>query len=204
MHDENVDRTTDGSGAVSSLTLSEIRRLWMRSDSSSATSSRERVPTLEEVLEETRGDRLLAIEVKPEGMEREVLAVIRRLGAGEWVWIWSFARSVIRTFHELAPQIAGAFLSRGLHRLPAEREFEVALSLGSAGISLCPEDVNPRVVELGHRMGLEIYCATPNDPAEWERLRLAGVDAVVTDNSPELLDFWAGRSPASLRSRRGA
>ena len=59
------------------------------------------------------------------------------------------------------------------------------------------------VVELGHRMGLEIYSGTPNDPAEWERLRLAGIDAIITDDAPELLKFWAGRSPAAGSWRRG-
>lgn len=204
MHDKDVDRTTDGSGAVRRLTLSQLRRLRMRRDTSTTTSARESVPTLEEVLAETRGNRLLAIEVKPAGIEEEVLAVIRRQRAEESVWIWSFRRSVIRAFHELAPEIAGAFLSTGFYDWPAERYFEEALSLGSTGISLYPKDVSPETVELGTRMGLEIYCGTPNDPAEWERLRLAGVDAVISDESPALLDFWAGRSPAAVRSRRPA
>ncbi|HDI31391.1 MAG TPA: glycerophosphodiester phosphodiesterase, partial [Thermofilum sp.] len=43
MHDETVDRTTDGEGRVRDLTFNEIRRL----DAGKG----ERVPTLEEVLE---------------------------------------------------------------------------------------------------------------------------------------------------------
>ena len=201
MHDKKVDRTTDGTGAIRDLTLSQLRSLRMRRNESDPTPSQEPVPTLDEVLAETSGERLLAIEVKPEGMEREVLDVIRRHRAGAWVWIWSFRRSVIKTFHELAPEIAGAFLSVGFDDWPAERCFEQALSLGSIGVSLYPETVSPEVVELGHRMGLEIYSGTPNDPAEWERLRLAGIDAIITDDAPELLKFWAGRSPPAGRLR---
>lgn len=203
MHDKKVDRTTDGDGPIRNLTLSQIRSLRMRRDESAPTSSSESVPTLDEVLAESRGERLLAIEVKPVGMEREVLDVVRRHRAEDWVWIWSFRRSVIRTFHEIAPEIGGAFLSVGFYDWPAERCFEQALSLGSVGVSLYPETVSPDVVELGHRMGLEIYSGTPNDPAEWERLRLAGIDAIITDNCTELLAFWAGRVPLTVRSHRG-
>jgi glycerophosphoryl diester phosphodiesterase len=202
MHDRTVDRTTDGTGLIRRLRLSRLRRLRARRDGPAPTLLEEGVPTLEEVLAETRGDRLLAVEIKPAGMEEETLDVIRRQRAEEWVWIWSFRRSVIREFHELAPEIPAAFLSVGFYKWPAERYFREALSLGSIGISLHPKDVNAETVELGHRMGLEIYSGTPDDPAEWERLRTAGLDAIITDDSPRLLEFWAGRSPVALRSLR--
>jgi glycerophosphoryl diester phosphodiesterase len=204
MHDKKVDRTTDGSGPIRKLTLAQWRRLLARRDTLTPTPLKEGVPTLEEVLAETGGHRLLAIEIKPAGMEEETLDVIRRQRAEEWVWIWSFRRSVIRRFHKLAPEIPGAFLSVGFYEWPAERYFEEALSLGSIGISLYPEDVSPETVKLGHRMGLEIYSGTPNDPAEWERLRTAGLDAIITDDSPRLLEFWADRSPVAPRSLLGS
>jgi glycerophosphoryl diester phosphodiesterase len=200
MHDKTVDRTTDGSGAIRKLTLAQWGRLHARRDTLAPAPLKEGLPTLEEVLAETSGHRLLAIEIKPAGMEEETLDVIRRQRAEEWVWIWSFRRSVLRRFHELAPEIPAAFLSVGFYKWPAERQFQEALSLGAVGVSLFPEDVSPDVVELGHQMGLEVYSGTPNDRVEWERLRTAGLDVIITDESPRLLEFWADRSPVALRS----
>jgi glycerophosphoryl diester phosphodiesterase len=75
MHDETVDRTTDGRGAVGELTWSEILRLdagsWMSPDFAG-----ERVPRLDEVLTEVAGRVVLHIEVKaPETVRRIVHTV---------------------------------------------------------------------------------------------------------------------------------
>ena len=48
IHDATVDRTTDGAGAVGSLTSADLRRLRLRGPGGA--SSAEHVPTLEEVL----------------------------------------------------------------------------------------------------------------------------------------------------------
>src|SRR6266511_3945699 len=56
IHDETVDRTTDGHGPVAGFSLEELRRL----DAGQG----ERIPTLEEVLATTRGHVRLLIELK--------------------------------------------------------------------------------------------------------------------------------------------
>lgn len=81
MHDYNVERTTNGRGLISDLTLAEVRGLdagsWF-----DPTFASEKVPTLEEVL---------ALETKPiielkggseryEGIEAELVAQLRRTG----------------------------------------------------------------------------------------------------------------------------
>ncbi len=53
MHDRTIDRTTTGKGAPSDYTLAEIQQFYLRDGAGSAT--RMRVPTLEEVLKESKG-----------------------------------------------------------------------------------------------------------------------------------------------------
>jgi len=70
MHDETVDRTTDGAGAVADLTLADIKTLdagaWYASEYAG-----ERVPTLQQVIEALRGRAGLNLDFKagsPEGL----------------------------------------------------------------------------------------------------------------------------------------
>src|SRR4030042_4900324 len=95
IHDDSVDRTTDGRGMVASLTLAELRELDASARSPFATFRGEKVPTLAEALDLTRGRALLVIEIKPPDIEKEVLEVVRRAGALDWAMIWSFHPSVV-------------------------------------------------------------------------------------------------------------
>ena len=189
MHDGVVDRTTGGRGAISAMSLEELRSLRLRLPNGDGLSG-EKVPTLDEILDLTTGKRLLCVEVKPAGIEREVLACFRRHEAEDWVWMWSFRRSVVMAFRELAPAIPSAFLSAGFYEWSAERFLDEAVKAGARSVSLFPEDVSPEVVEMSHRLGLEVYTGTPNEAEEWERLRDAGLEAVVTDDPPSLLARW--------------
>ena len=189
MHDRLLDRTTDGHGPLAALTLAQVRALRLR-DRDGGGFSDERVPTLEEVLSVTTGKRLLAVEVKPPGIEGAVLEVIRACGAEEWVWVWSFVNSVVRTFHDLAPQIPGAYLSNGFATWPADLFLADAVAIGSRAVSLAWEDVTPEVVSHCHDMGLEAYTMSPGEPAAWDRALSAGIDALVTEDAPGVLGYW--------------
>jgi glycerophosphoryl diester phosphodiesterase len=189
MHDRQVDRTTDGHGPVAALTAAQVKALRLR-NRDGASFSEERVPTLEEVLSATVGKRLLAIEVKPPGIESAVLKVIRACKAEEWVWVWSFVNSVVQTFHELAPQIPGAYLSNGFAQWPADLFLADAVAIGSRAVSLAWEDITPEVVATYHDMGLGVYTFALDEPVAWDHARLAGIDALVTEDAPGVLGHW--------------
>ena len=76
MHDETVDRTTDGTGEIKDLSLEQIKKLdagsWFGD-----TSLKEEVPTLEEVLIKFRNKVHIFIEIKSE--EKELLTSLRNL-----------------------------------------------------------------------------------------------------------------------------
>src|SRR5258708_415698 len=79
IHDDKVDRTTDGRGAVAQMTLDEIKQL----DAGAWFSPRfrgERIPTLDEVFAAITidGRCALNIEIKAAGVERDVCELIRK------------------------------------------------------------------------------------------------------------------------------
>jgi glycerophosphoryl diester phosphodiesterase len=92
IHDETVDRTTDGSGAVREMTLAEVKRLdagyWFTPDGGKTYPYRGegvRVPTLEEVYRQFP-DVPINVEIKGErpGIEEEVWRIIEAKSARSW------------------------------------------------------------------------------------------------------------------------
>jgi len=81
MHDDSVDRTTDGSGAIAGLPLEQVRNLRLRSGlgGSSAELTDERVPTLEEALAFSSGRFLVNLDMKAEAFDR-AYEVVEMLG----------------------------------------------------------------------------------------------------------------------------
>ena len=62
IHDDTVDRTTDGVGAVDALTFAQVRALHIRADGLAGDFSCERVPTLREILETCRGRVIVVVD----------------------------------------------------------------------------------------------------------------------------------------------
>ncbi|UAC48047.1 DUF1080 domain-containing protein [Bacillus aquiflavi] len=110
MHDNTVNRTTNGTGAVSSLTLEEIRQLDAGIKFNS-TFAGKKVPTFREFLQAFKGkDVVLLIELKDVGIEEKVVEEIEQLGMTNQVLIQSFNLSSIQKIHELKQEIGIGFL----------------------------------------------------------------------------------------------
>lgn len=75
IHNADVNKTTDGSGLVSELTLEEIKRF--------VTENGEKIPTLEEVLDSVGKRVKVLVELKETGIEEKVLDLIRQKGLME-------------------------------------------------------------------------------------------------------------------------
>ena len=86
MHDATVDRTTEGHGTISQMTLAEIRRLHLRQSLGgySEPLTAEHVPTLEELLHAAEGRITLNLDVK-DAIYAEVVNFVLRAGAADRV-----------------------------------------------------------------------------------------------------------------------
>ena len=101
IHDETVDRTTNGTGAVRDLTLEEIRSL----DAGQG----EKVPTFEEVLQlaKTNGVKILPETKSPElylGIEEKLLQALEQAKYLDQTVIQSFNADSLEKLHHLNPQ----------------------------------------------------------------------------------------------------
>ena len=77
MHDKTIDRTTTGKGKVSDYTLAELKELYLRSPIGVVT--RQKIPTLDEVLEMAKGKILIQVD-KWQPVKEKVIEVAKQHG----------------------------------------------------------------------------------------------------------------------------
>ncbi len=114
IHDEWVDRTTDGHGRVPELTLAELKKLdagsWFAPNFAG-----ERIPTLEEVLAWARDKTPLAIEIKHGqtpylGIEEKVVQLVKKYDMVSRVIVISFDHKCLPRFKKLCPDLKTGIL----------------------------------------------------------------------------------------------
>jgi glycerophosphoryl diester phosphodiesterase len=188
IHDETVDRTTDGRGAVADLTLEEIQRL----DAGikfGASFRGERVPTLDEVMKAVRGKLGLNIEIKEGAVERQVCELMRCYGALTTSMVSSFEWKALEKVRALDPGIRVGLL--------AEKNREALIDAASAMRAYA---VNPRFdmvdaafCTMAHARGLKVLVWTVDASEAMRILIAAGVDGIMTNYPARLRDVIAGR-----------
>jgi glycerophosphoryl diester phosphodiesterase len=186
IHDDTVERTTDGRGAVRSMTLDELRRL-----DAGVRFGREfkgeRIPTLEEVMALADGRCGLNIELKSAGVEREVCKLIVAHKALTTAMVSSFDWEALATVRDIEPRVRiGLLASRGPLRL-----FEAAVELKAESVNPKANIVTEELCSAAHRHNLTVYTWTVDERAEMRRLIACGVDGIMT-NYPERLRDLTG------------
>ena len=172
MHDLTVDRTTTGSGEVAALSLAALRAL---------DAGGEPVPTLAEVLDLTKGEVLLIMEIKQQGVEEQIARVVHEKRALDDVMAWSFYPRALEGMRAAEPQIPCALLVAGESMAKWEKMRSLAVKLGAQGVSVFAPAIDGQVVEDCRRRGLTLYTWTPDTETAIERAIRAGVDGVCSN-----------------------
>jgi glycerophosphoryl diester phosphodiesterase len=187
LHDESVDRTTDGNGRVEDLDFDAMRRLDAGSWFDPAFSS-ERIPSLSEVLHEIRLP--LNVELKAGGgvaLAGRVLDTVRQAGAVDRIVFSSFDDGILTSLRALDPAVALAVLrSRGTigHAL------EVAKRVSATALHLRNTRAWLRELRSAHVEGYHIRVWTVNNPEEWTSFEAAGATGAFTDHPDRFLQFF--------------
>jgi glycerophosphoryl diester phosphodiesterase len=181
LHDATVDRTTDGVGEVTKMTLAQVKRLDAGARQFEGRFAGEPVPTLAEALDLTRGRALMVLEIKQLDIEEQVLRVVRDLGAVNDCVVHSFLPQVVARFRAVEPSLPAALLTNAIDVTDWAPLFAFALSLNAQGISVFYPRVDANVVRQAHLRKLTFYTWTVNEVEDMRRLRDWGVDAITTD-----------------------
>jgi len=196
IHDDTVDRTTDGTGKVAELTYDYIRTL----DAGSWFSPEfvgEHVPTLGEVLNTFRGKIGILIEIKDPkiypGIEQKVAdeLIKRNMDKPEngKIIVQSFDWDSVQTFHDILPEVPVGVLTFYAIDVTPARLAEAATYadyvnpyLGNPQYPPYVVRVTPDVIDLIHDYGMGIMVWTVDTPADITWLVKAHVDGIITDN----------------------
>jgi len=188
-HDGTVDRCTNGSGKVADLTLDELRALDAGSRFGREFAG-EKLPTLEEYLDLLRGKSRPQIELKEEGLEEDVVAMVRERGMSEQTMIISFHYSVGLRMHELDEGI-GIGALKGIGH-PASEEEAVQLADEAASVNadvfaVNYHDITPALVRATHAANMKMAGWTIDSPDDMRKWAEMGLD-VITSNDIRLLN----------------
>ena len=190
IHDDTLNRTTNGKGKVASYTLNELKPLdagsWFGSQFSG-----EKIPTLKEVLELTRGQILLNIELKGgdlrqysrEDLADRSLQEVEKAGMLNQVLFGSVDLSAIERIREKNPRVPVALIYSKSWSFPQEatggRPVPVLSCLGTV--------LTQTNISKAHQQGVMVFVWTLNTEEHMEYFLNMGVDGIITNHPDRLI-----------------
>lgn len=189
IHDEDLDRTTNGVGFVKDASCAELRKLsaglWFDKEFAG-----EYIPLLKEVLDLVRGQMVINIELKNTpieypGIEEDLAALLENYPRKDKLIVSSFDHKVMRKFHALAPEFDTALLAAAL--FVDVREYSA--KLGAKYFHPALDCLRADGVDDAHAAGLLVNAWTCNSRKDWQDAIKMGCDGIVTDDPAGLVDF---------------
>jgi glycerophosphoryl diester phosphodiesterase len=196
IHDETLERTTNGRGPVHALTLAELKQLdagtWYGKEFAG-----ERVPSLEELLEfAAEADVHLYLELKATGTwgaARALAGVLTETRTAGRAVVISFDAAAIEATRERDLMLMTGLL---FDKLPAGGTAGIVGEAQRVGArQLLPRGnlVTPELIDEARRADLQIVTWTINEPAHMRRLADAGVQGIITDYPDRLVEVLKAR-----------
>ncbi|NIA14380.1 MAG: glycerophosphodiester phosphodiesterase [Nitrospiraceae bacterium] len=210
LHDDTVDRTTDGSGRIEGMTLAKVRALdagyRFTRDGGKTFPYRGKgltIPTLNEVLEALPGSRFL-IELKNQpGVAEAVVDVLRKTDAFDRVALASFSASLMRKARQLEPSLISCFdFINGISLLKSLRGAEWDTYRPDADILAVDrelmEQFKLRAEEIGvlRDKGIAVLIHTINNADQMRYFLDLGMTCILSDRPDLLADVIAERGSA--------
>ncbi|WP_414835190.1 glycerophosphodiester phosphodiesterase [Bacillus altitudinis] len=184
IHDDTVDRTTNGNGLVKSYTLDQLKKLnagsWFDQQYTN-----ERIPTLQEILERYSQRIGILIEIKhPKrqiGIEKAVARIINRFAYSRHIIIQSFDVHALQRIKAFAPSLRTALIIKPDAFKLTKRKLTTYSSFANC-LNMKKTMINKWWIDRIHSFGMEVFIWTVKDQKTADRIKKYPIDGVVTDN----------------------
>ncbi|MFC5603777.1 glycerophosphodiester phosphodiesterase [Sporosarcina koreensis] len=195
MHDDKIDRTTNGSGYIKDMTLEELKTL----DAGGAFGEEflgEPIMTLNELLEEFYSQIGLLIELKnPKsypGMEEKVVSLLMGYDDLSSIIIQSFDVDSMRKIHTILPEIEVAILVHPSESLLSAKKLDELTSFASY-INFNVSFLSKKMVDNIHERDSKVLVWSKKDKRMVSKAQKVGVDGIISDFS-----IWPTEEPIYL------
>lgn len=192
IHDETLDRTTNGTGAVAETTLAELQSLdagsWFSPEFAG-----ERVPAFGAMLERYKGRFHFHVEIKSDapGLSQRAADLVRGYGVVGSATITSFNLSSLEEVTAYAPELPAGLLVVEVTESTVEEARRLGLKL------LCPHSMSltPELVDRLHGGGFEVRAWGSSDETLMRRAVDSGVDGLTVNFPDTLAEYLASPGP---------
>ncbi|MDO8507189.1 MAG: glycerophosphodiester phosphodiesterase family protein [bacterium] len=179
MHDDNVQRTTDGLGNIKDLTLKEIKMFHEPNGES--------VPTLQGVFDLLKNKKRMMLDIKDQNMEKEVLSLVNDNDLEEYVIIDSDFPDVVKKIKKMNPKIH-VYLG-GVTKDNYKSAVQEAKIIDAEMIKVENILVNEDLVKEAHNNGIGVYVWGAEETNDIKNMQDLDVDAIVCDFPDKIPEF---------------
>lgn len=172
LHDETVNRTTNGKGRVDRLCVRDIAKL--------TAGNGEHIPTLEEVMKVAAGKVGLMLELKVKGIAKQTVETVREAGFKDPVIYASFLPDELTHVRTVDPEASLMLLFRSLAPASVAR----AIQYGASYVGLRHDKATRPLVASLHRANLLVFAYSANISSDIQHALFLDVDGVIS-NFPE-------------------
>jgi glycerophosphoryl diester phosphodiesterase len=184
MHDDKVDRTTNGTGDIMECSFEYLRSLDAGGGRGKDGKKREQIPTLNEALDLIDRRVRVNIELKGENTAEPVKKIVMEYLTKGWVpddfLVSSFNHEEVEKFKQIMPGTPVGIIVDGKPRGCTA----YAQGIKACSISLSVKSTNQEIVDDAHRRGIKVFCWTLKKAGEIQRVCQFGVDGIFV-NDPE-------------------
>ena len=198
IHDSKVNRTTNGTGSVDSLSYSYIKTLdagsWFDKKYEN-----EKILTLDETLQLINGEVVLLIEIKNgseryPGIEQRTVDAIQKFNAHSWVIVQSFNKKAIERVSLLDKGIEtyyviGRDFKQYYKGLRSQIDKDPSIKPDFNGIAVHHGMLSVASVDSLKQFGLGVFTWTVDKLEDMKKMIDMGVDGIITDAPDKLIDL---------------
>ncbi|MFS0655032.1 glycerophosphodiester phosphodiesterase [Bacillus sp. 179-C3.3 HS] len=186
IHDETVDRTTNGNGLVKRYSLNQLKKLdagsWFDPQYAN-----ERIPTLQEILERYSQRIGILIEIKhPKrqiGIEKQVVDIVKRFSYSRHIMVQSFDGNALKRIKADHPSLRTAYIIKPSILKLAKRKLAL-YSRFSDCLNMKKTMINRFWIDRIHSFGMDVFIWTIKNRKTAEWIKRYPIDGVVTDFPP--------------------
>jgi glycerophosphoryl diester phosphodiesterase len=177
IHDNSVNRTTNGKGLIGDLTFNELRSL----DAGKG----EKIPILNEVLDLLNAGMKINLELKGEDTARPVYDILnyyikeKGLSYADF-YISSFNHRLLMEFIMLFRKSTKIKICPLVYGIPIELK-QIAKKLKAYSINISSDFIDKNIIEEAHGYGMKVFVYSINKPEEALRMKTLGIDGIFTD-----------------------